>query len=127
MHNSMERRKENMRLYVYLILALILALLVTVFAVQNNAAIEITLLFWTIEGSMALALMITLAIGILIGLLVSSLPFLRQRVQVSALKRKSGQLEKQIADLKAAQAESRKPVAEVEQPKPEAPAENSTV
>lgn len=116
-----------MRLYIYLILALILALLVTIFAVQNNAAIEITLLFWTIEGSMALALMITLAIGILIGLLVSSLPFLRQRVQVSALKRKSGQLEKQIADLKAAQAESPKPVVKVEQSKPDAPEENPSV
>ncbi len=115
-----------MRLYIYLILALILALLVTIFAVQNNAAIQITLLFWKIEGSMALALMITLAIGILIGLLVSSLPFLRQRVQVSTLKRKLGQLENQIAELKAAQVMDPKPVVEVEQPKPEPPVEDSS-
>ena len=116
-----------MRLYIYLVLALILALLVTIFAVQNNAAIQISLLFWKVEGSMALALMITFAIGILIGLLVSSLPFLRQRAQVSTLKRKSGQLEKQIAELKAAQVGDPKPVAEVEQSKPEAPKQTPTV
>ena len=116
-----------MRLYIYLILALILALMVTIFAVQNNAAIEITLLFWKIEGSMALALMITLAIGILIGLLVSSLPFFRQRMQISSLKRKSSQLEAEITQLKASQVEVPKPVVEIKGPKSEAPSEDPAV
>ena len=50
--------------------ALILALLVTVFAVQNNQTITISFLFWSIEGSLALVLMITLVLGIVIGVLL---------------------------------------------------------
>ena len=42
------------------VLALMLALLVTVFAVQNNANIDVSFLFWGVAGSLALVLMITL-------------------------------------------------------------------
>ena len=48
------------------ILALLLALLVTIFAVQNSAAAPVTFLFWRVNGSLALVLMLTLALGVLI-------------------------------------------------------------
>ena len=51
---------------VYIILALLVALLVTVFAVQNNAIIAVTLFAWRIEGSLAIILMGTLFLGILV-------------------------------------------------------------
>lgn len=78
---------------VYLILALLLAILVTVFAIQNNAQIEVTFLFWKIDGSLALVLMTTLAIGIIIGILVYIPSAVRRRLQVGGLKRQLRTLE----------------------------------
>jgi uncharacterized integral membrane protein len=71
----------------YLILALALSLLVTLFAVQNNAATEVTFLFWKLEGSLALILMVTFAAGILIGLLVSVPAWIRARLKAASLER----------------------------------------
>ena len=78
---------------VLIAIALILALLVTVFAVQNNQPITISFLFWSIEGSLALVLMITLVIGIAIGVLLIAPGSIRSRLQVGDLKRSSRSME----------------------------------
>jgi uncharacterized integral membrane protein len=91
-----------MRFTITLILAIILALLVTIFAVQNNTQIDINFLAWNTEGSLALILMITFAIGILIGLLISAPAWFR-RVRQSAVLRKSIQgLEKNLEEARMA-------------------------
>lgn len=73
--------------------ALILALLVTVFTVQNNQSIPISFLLWSIQGSLALVLMTTLVFGILIGLLLMAPGSIRNRLQVSSLQRTVRELE----------------------------------
>jgi putative membrane protein len=81
-----------------LILALLLAILVTIFAVQNNAVVAISFLAWKINGSLALVLMITLALGILIGLLTSAPPAIRRRLQVAEMKKSLRTLEKELEE-----------------------------
>ncbi|MCH8339659.1 MAG: LapA family protein, partial [Chloroflexi bacterium] len=71
----------------------ILALLVTVFTVQNNQSIPISFLLWSIQGSLALVLMTTLVFGILIGLLLMAPGSIRNRLQVSSLQRTVRELE----------------------------------
>ncbi|OGO16865.1 MAG: hypothetical protein A2Z14_07830 [Chloroflexi bacterium RBG_16_48_8] len=88
-----------MRITIALILALILAIIVTIFAVQNNTPINITFLAWKIDGSLALILMITFALGILLGLLVSTPAWIRKIRQSATLKKNIRVLEK---DLEAA-------------------------
>lgn len=95
-----------MRITITLILALILAIIVTIFAVQNNKPENITFLAWSIEGSLALILMITFALGIIIGLLVSTPAWIRRVRQSADLKRKFQGLEK---ELEQARSESVKP------------------
>lgn len=77
--------------------ALILALLVTVFAVQNNRPITISFLFWSIEGALALVLMITLVLGIAIGVLLMTPGSVRSRLQAGGLQRAVRSLEQEKA------------------------------
>jgi uncharacterized integral membrane protein len=77
------------------VLALLLALLVTVFAVQNNANIDVSFLFWGVAGSLALVLMITLSLGILIGVLLMLPGAVRRRLELGELKRAVRTLEQQ--------------------------------
>jgi uncharacterized integral membrane protein len=79
------------------VLALLLALLVTVFAVQNNANIDVSFLFWGVAGSLALVLMITLSLGILIGVLLMLPGTVRRRLEVGELKRTVRTLEQQAS------------------------------
>lgn len=105
-----------MRITLALILALFLALVVTIFAVQNNASVDIAFITWRTEGSLALVLMITFAVGILIGLLVSTPGTIKRRLQFSELKKQLQSLEKELeAAFKPSEASS------VEIPTPEIP------
>ena len=80
-------------------LALILALLVTIFAVQNNAVTTIKFLFWSVEGSAALVLMITLVLGIIIGALLMAPGSVRNRLRIHELRRKVEALQGQVSSL----------------------------
>jgi uncharacterized integral membrane protein len=98
---------------VFIAVALILALLVTVFAVQNNQPTPISFLFWSIEGSLALVLMITLVLGIVIGVLLMVPGSVRNRLQVGDLQRSVHSLEQEVASQAAAvPTESTQPEAE---------------
>jgi putative membrane protein len=105
-----------MRITIMLILALILALIVTIFAVQNNKPEDITFLAWTVEGSLALILMITLAVGIIIGLLVSTPAWFRRVRQSAHLKKNIQGLEKDLEEARLAS-----------KPSPDQPVESSVV
>ena len=87
-----------MRITLGLILALLLALVVTIFAVQNNASVDISFIAWKTTGSLALVLMITFALGILLGLLVSTPGSIRRRRQFADLKKQLQSLEKELEE-----------------------------
>jgi len=82
---------------IFFVVALVLALLVTVFAVQNNQPITISFLFWSINGSLALVLMVTLVLGIVIGVLLMTPGSVRNRLQVGGLQRSLRSLEQEKA------------------------------
>ena len=52
-----------------LIIAIVLAALTAVFAIQNSGVIAVTFLGWEWEASLALILIMTLGVGILVGYL----------------------------------------------------------
>jgi hypothetical protein len=56
-----------------LIVILVFALLVAIFALQNSAGVIISLWFWSIETSLALVVILTFAAGALMGILFSLL------------------------------------------------------
>ena len=84
-------------------LALILALLVTIFAVQNNAVTTIKFLGWSVEGSAALVLMITFALGIIIGALLMTPGSVRNRLKARELRRTVAALERDAASTRTSE------------------------
>ena len=83
---------------VYIILALLVALLVTVFAVQNTTAIAVTLFAWRIEGSLAIILMGTLFLGILVGVFLLTPTAIRGRLTAADLRKKLQKLERDLEE-----------------------------
>jgi uncharacterized integral membrane protein len=101
---------------IYLILALILAIIVTIFAVQNNEPVDVSFLTFELNGSLALVLMITLSLGIIIGILVSAPSSLRRRMEIGGLKKNVRQMEKDLATAREATILSTAPKAESNMP-----------
>jgi len=68
---------------ILIVFALAIALVAILFALQNSWAIPVSFLIWRFNGSLALILLVTLALGVLIGLLVTA-PALIKRGWVSS-------------------------------------------
>jgi lipopolysaccharide assembly protein A len=94
----------------YLILALVIAVLAVVFALQNSMLVTISFFSWTVSGSLSLVLLATLAIGVLIGLLVLSPTLLRETFKSSSQRKRIDALENEVSQHKAKVAELQKPV-----------------
>jgi uncharacterized integral membrane protein len=99
---------------VYLIFALVIAVIAVIFALQNTMTVTISFLAWKVTGSLSLVLLITLAIGALIGLLVLSPSTIKNSLAASGHLKRIGSLEKDLEEHKAK-------VAELQKPKPEIP------
>jgi lipopolysaccharide assembly protein A len=79
--------------HVKLIILMIIAVLLVVFAIQNAQVVIIRLLFWDFAASMALALLICLISGLLLSF-IYFLPLLREKDKIIKGK------EKEIARLR---------------------------
>ena len=55
----------------WLIMAIVIAIMAVFFALQNAIPITVSFLTWKFESSLALVLLITIALGVLMSLLVS--------------------------------------------------------
>lgn len=66
---------------VKLIVGLVLAALLVLFAVQNAEPVEFRFLIWTFELSRALIMAILLAIGVLLGWTMHAVSMYRERKQ----------------------------------------------
>jgi putative membrane protein len=87
---------------VYLVFALVIAVLAVIFALYNPAAVTISFFAWQVTGSLSLVLLITLAIGALIGLLVLAPTLVKGSLQSSGQRKRLAALEQEISDKKAA-------------------------
>lgn len=88
------------------ILAIVVATLGVVFALQNNVPVTVTFLLWRFDSSLAMVLLIALGLGAVIVALVSVPATLRSkwalsrhRREISRLKAGHEHLEGQIAEL----------------------------
>ena len=100
---------------VYLIFALLIAVIAVIFALQNTITVTISFLAWKVTGSLSLVLLITLAIGAVIGLLVLAPSAIKNTIAVSNHRKRIGALEKDLDQHKTR-------IAELQKPKPEAAA-----
>jgi uncharacterized integral membrane protein len=109
-----------------LIVAIIVAILAVVFALQNAVPITVSFLTWRFESSLALVLLITVALGIIISLLVSVPSMIRTRKIISGQKKKIQELESSLqreSESKTREETESKIEEEIESDEPELPLE----
>jgi uncharacterized membrane protein YciS (DUF1049 family) len=85
---------------IYLILALVIAIIAVIFALQNTPVVTISFLVWKVTGSLSLVLLVTLAIGVLIGVLFLIPSAIKTSIQASGHRKRVGVLEKELSDHK---------------------------
>jgi uncharacterized integral membrane protein len=83
---------------VLLIIALLIAILAVIFALQNAVTVSIAFLVWKTEGSLALVLLVALAVGALVSLLASLPAIIRGAWTTASQKRRLSELETSLAD-----------------------------
>ena len=94
---------------VYLIFALVVSVIAVIFALQNPDPVTVSFLAWKVKGSLSLVLLVTLAIGAVIGLLVLAPSTIKNTLAASGHRKRIGTLEKELDDQKARVAELQKP------------------
>lgn len=84
----------------YLILALAIAILAVIFALQNTAAVTLSLFVWQVSGSLSLVVLVTLVIGVLIGWLFATPSLIKSTFQGSDQRKRISELEKEVEKFK---------------------------
>ena len=77
----------------FLVLALIIAILLVIFAIQNSAVITVTFLSFSTSGSLALILICVFISGVLAGIFFSLPAFFRKSSTLRQERRKLRELE----------------------------------
>jgi uncharacterized integral membrane protein len=90
-------------MFLFLIVALLVSIMTGIFALQNAMPITVNFLTWTFEGSLALVLLSTFALGVLTSLLVLAPAMIRRRWDASHQNKKIADLETQLEERTASQ------------------------
>ena len=113
----------------YLILLIIFAIFIAIFAMQNTMAVVVRLLFWNVNTSLVLLVLVSLAIGAIMMFLVDlanriSMGKERKEMdrQIAALANEKEELQKMVAGKEQSPEGSGAPVTE-EPAEPQGPSE----
>jgi uncharacterized integral membrane protein len=99
-----------------LILALAFAIVAVIFALQNTEVVTVAFFSLSYEGSLALVILVAVALGILIGVLVMTPGNIRNKISSTRNRKKVSSLEASLDEQKSKLAALEKPVP----PEPEA-------
>ena len=81
----------------FIVLALLIAIVIVLFALQNSAIVTVSFLSLHYDGSLALILAVVFTLGLLAGILISIPALLRKSSELREQKRKVKQMEQDIA------------------------------
>ncbi|HYX06252.1 MAG TPA: LapA family protein [Bacteroidales bacterium] len=87
-----------------LIIALILAVILVVFALQNAADTAVKLWFWDFHSSLSLLLLVAFGIGTLLGIIFSWPSIKKKNKKISERDKRIAQLSEQVKGLGASKA-----------------------
>ena len=82
---------------VFLVFALLIALVAVIFAVQNTAIVTISFLVWNFPNSLAVIILLTLFAGVLISILMSAPGWIKNRLALANLRKKNKELESKLS------------------------------
>ena len=79
-----------------LILGIAFAIGAVLFALQNTALVVVTLALWSVEGSLAVVLLLAVGVGVLITALLTTPTVIRAQWAAKRLRRQVADLERQL-------------------------------
>ena len=100
---------------IFVIAALIVAILAAIFALQNAASVTLTLYFWSIHSSLTLALLVALVAGVLFSLLLYLPGSIRSKMALSSQQKKLTAVENERDTYQKKSEEAEKNVAKLEE------------
>jgi len=83
-----------------IIVGVILAILLAIFALQNNVAVAVSFLFWRFESTLALVLLLSLAVGVITVVLVTVPANWRRRGTLSRQRKELTELQNKLEEQK---------------------------
>ena len=83
-----------------IIVGAILAILLAVFVLQNNVAVAVSFLFWRFESTLALVLLLSLAVGVITVVLVTIPANWRRRGTLSRQRKELTDLQNRLEEQK---------------------------
>lgn len=83
-------------MFIFLIIGLLLGALVLIFAVQNIAVVNVVFLTWQFEGSLALIVVLSIAVGMLLSWFLSLPNIFNKQARISKLKREKDTLKDEV-------------------------------
>jgi putative membrane protein len=89
--------ERNMVMRIFLLIALLIALIAVIFALQNTQVVSITFLAWTFQSSIALEMVVTLIAGVVVGILAMLPASIRSQLKISSKKKEKAGLEASLA------------------------------
>jgi lipopolysaccharide assembly protein A len=81
---------------IFVFLALIIAVIAVIFAVQNTLIVTVSFLMWKFNGSLALVLLLAIAVGALISFLASSPTLVRGKWSLRSHRKRAADLENSL-------------------------------
>jgi uncharacterized integral membrane protein len=99
---------------IFAILAILIAVIAVIFALQNITTVTVSLFIWSFQSSLALALLIALGVGVIISMLISLPGLIGTRFSLSRLKKKVTTLETERDDFKQKADKAGKEISELE-------------
>jgi len=80
---------------VYTIFVVVVAVFAVIFAAENNTSVQVSFLGWSTTGLLSIVLVITLAIGLVLGVVIMLPTVLKRRQHAARLKKRVASLEKE--------------------------------
>jgi putative membrane protein len=87
----------------FIVLALLIVLVIVLFALQNSAIVTVSFLLFHYAGSLALILVVMFSLGLLVGILISIPSLLRKSSDLREQRRRVKQLEESLTRSTASQ------------------------
>lgn len=106
---------------ILLILALAVAIVAVIFALQNIDMVTVSFFTLSFDGSLALVILLSVALGILIGVLVMAPGNIKNKLTSTRNRKKIGALEASLNDHKSKLAALEEPAAPASTPKKDEP------
>ncbi len=93
-----------------LILALVIAIVAVLFALENTMMVTVSFFGYTVDGSLALFILISVGLGVLIGLLMMTPGRIKSSLSNARNRKKIGSLEASLEEHKAKLSQAEEPI-----------------